>query len=348
MQATQRLPERIETVEHLEDLLSEPTPGVVESMARLEGDILVLGVGGKMGPTLARMARRASDLAGVRRRIVGVSRFSSDALESQLRSQGIETIRCDLLDAARLQSLPEAPNVLFMAGMKFGATGREALTWAMNCFLPGQVASRFCHSRIVAFSTGNVYGLTPVMLGGSVETDPLRPVGEYAQSCVGRERILEHQSRTLAMPMAILRLNYATELRYGVLVDLAQRVRADETVELAMAHFNTLWQADANAMALQAFDQVASPQFVVNIAGPEVSSVRRVAEQYAQIFGKSVTFAGHESADALLSNGQLGHRLFGYPRVGVDQMIHWIADWITQGGPTHGKPTHFENREGAF
>jgi nucleoside-diphosphate-sugar epimerase len=181
-----------------------------------------------------------------------------------------------------------------------------------------------------------------------VETDTLRPVGEYAQSCVGRERILEHYSRTLGVPMAILRLNYAAELRYGVLVDLAERVRAGETVELAMGHFNTLWQADANAMALQAFDQVASPPFVVNIAGPEVSSVRRVAEQFARIFDTSVTFAGHESADALVSNGQLGHRLFGYPRIGVDQLVQWIADWITRGGPTHGKPTHFENREGAF
>jgi nucleoside-diphosphate-sugar epimerase len=348
MDATERLPERIETVEQLEDLLSEPTPGVVETMARLDGDVLVLGVGGKMGPTLARMARRASEMAGVTRRIIGVSRFSSEALVSQLRSHGIETIRCDLLDAAQLQSLPEAPNVLFMAGMKFGATGREALTWAMNCFLPGQVASRFHGSRIVAFSTGNVYGLTPVAHGGSVETDLLRPVGEYAQSCVGRERILEYQSGTFGIPMTILRLNYATELRYGVLVDLAQRVQAGEPVELPMGHFNALWQADANAMALQAFDHATSPPFVVNLAGRELLSVRRVAEQFARLFGKSATFRGTESADALLSNGQLGYRLFGYARARADQVMHWIAHWIARDGPTLGKPTHFENREGAF
>jgi dTDP-4-dehydrorhamnose reductase len=348
MHATERLPDRIETVEQLEDLLSEPTPGVVETMARLEGDLLILGVGGKMGPTLARMARRASDLAGVQRRIIGVSRFSSENVETRLQRQGIETIRCDLLDPAQLESLPTAANVLFMAGMKFGSTGQEALTWAMNCFLPGQMASSFRRSRIVAFSTGNVYGLSPVSLGGSVETDPLRPVGEYAQSCVGRERILEHHSRALGIPIGILRLNYATEMRYGVVVDLAQRVHAGEPVELAMGYFNALWQADANAMALQAFDRVASPPFVVNLAGPELLGVRRVAEQFARVFGKGVTFSGTEATDALLSNGTLGHRLFGYPRVGAEQLIHWIADWIARGGPTLGKPTQFENREGSF
>jgi len=348
MQAGERPLERIESVKQLEEMLSEPTPAVVETLARLDGDLMILGVGGKMGPTLARMARRASDLAGVRRRVIGVARFSSSDLESCLRRQGIETIRCDLLDAAQLDSLPSVPNVVFMAGMKFGSTGQESLTWAMNCFLPGQVARRFRKSRIVAFSTGNVYGLSPAVRGGSVETDPLNPVGEYAQSCVGRERILEHQSRTLAIPMAILRLNYAVEMRYGVLVDIAQRVYAGEPIELSMGHFNALWQADANAMALQAFDHVASPPFVVNLAGPEHLSVRQVAEQFGRLFGKTVTFRGTEAADALLSNGQLGYRLFGNPRVAAEQLIHWIADWIARGGPSLGKPTHFENREGAF
>jgi nucleoside-diphosphate-sugar epimerase len=348
MPASTRLPDRVESVEHLEDLLSEPTPGVVETLARLVGDLLILGVGGKMGPTLARMARRASDMAGIRRRIIGVSRFSSGDLETQLQRHGIETIRCDLLNVSQLERLPDAPNVLFMVGMKFGSTGREALTWVMNCLLPGEVAHRICCSRIVAFSTGNVYGLSPVYLGGSVETDALHPVGEYAQSCVGRERVLEHHSRTLGIPLAILRLNYATELRYGVLVDLAQRVQAGKSIDLAMGNFNAIWQADANAMALQAFDHAASPPFMVNLAGPELLSVCRVAEQFAHLFGKSATFAGRESADALLSNGQLGHRLFGYPRVGVQQMLHWTADWLARGGPTHGKPTHFENREGSF
>jgi uncharacterized protein YbjT (DUF2867 family) len=342
------LPDRIESVEQLEDLLSEPTPSVTETVARLDGDMLVLGVGGKMGPTLARMARRATEIAGIRRRIIGVSRFSAGDLEAKLQRNGIETIRCDLLDRDSLDRLQDAPNVVFMSGMKFGATGQEALTWAMNCTVPADVSRRFPRSRIVAFSTGNVYGLSPVTLGGSVETDPLRPVGEYAQSCVGRERVLEHQSRTLGIPMAILRLNYAVELRYGVLVDIAQRVQSGETIDLAMGNFNAIWQADANAMALQAFDHVASPPFVVNLTGPEILSVPRVAEHFARRFNRTPTYSGHESPDALLSNGQLGQRLFGYPRIGVDKMMHWISDWLIQGGATHGKPTHFENREGKF
>jgi dTDP-4-dehydrorhamnose reductase len=346
--AAEQLHDRIENVEQLESLLSEPTPGVVATMARLQGDLLILGVGGKMGPTLARMARRATDLAGVRRRILGVSRFSSGDQETLLHQHSIETIRCDLLDPAALERLPDAPNVVFMTGMKFGATGQAALTWAMNCTVPADVARKFRHSKIVAFSTGNVYGLSPVTLGGSLEADPLQPVGEYAQSCVGRERVLEHQSRTLGIPMAILRLNYAVELRYGVLVDIAQRVQSGETVDLTMGNFNALWQADANAMALQAFDQVASPPFVVNLAGPEMLSVRRIAEQFGRMFATTPLFSGAESADALLSNGQLGHHLFGYARVDMQRMIHWIADWLARGGATHGKPTHFENREGRF
>jgi len=342
------LPDRIETVEQLEDLLSEPTPGVVETIAHLQGDLILLGVGGKMGPSLARMARRATDLADVRRRIIGVSRFSSGSLESALHQYGIETIRCDLLDPPAVERLPDVPNVVFMTGMKFGATGNEALTWAMNCTVPADVARRFRHSKIVAFSTGNVYGLSPVTQGGSVEGDPLHPVGEYAQSCVGRERVLQHQSLTLGIPMSILRLNYAVEMRYGVVVDIAQRVQSGETIDLAMGYFNALWQGDANAMALQVFDHVSDPPFVVNLAGPEAPSVRRVGEQFALLFGTTPIFSGQESADALLSNGQLGHRLFGYPLVGVEQMIHWIADWLARGGTTLGKPTHFENREGAF
>jgi nucleoside-diphosphate-sugar epimerase len=340
--------DRIENVEHLEDLLSEPTGPAVEALARLDGDLILLGVGGKMGPTLARMARRASDRAGARRRVVGVARFSGAGLESRLRAHGVETVRCDLLDPAQLAALPDAPNVVFMTGMKFGSTGQEARTWAMNCWLPGLVCEKFRRSRIVAFSTGNVYGLTPATRGGSVETDPLDPAGDYAMSCVGRERIFEHFSRTCQIPMVLLRLNYAVEMRYGVLVDLAQRVWAGQPVGLSMGCFNAVWQADANAAALAAFAHMASPPRVLNVAGPEVLSVRRVAEAFGLLFGKPVVFEGAESADALLSNGQLGHRLFGYPRVGAGQMIHWIADWVRRGGETLGKPTHFEVRDGKF
>jgi nucleoside-diphosphate-sugar epimerase len=340
--------DRIEDVEHLEELLSEPTPAAIEAMARLDGDLILLGVAGKMGPTLARMVRRASDLAGVRRRIIGAARFSDARQQAQLETHGIETIRCDLLDPAQLARLPEVPHVVYLVGMKFGSSGQEALTWAMNCWLPGTVCQKYRQSRIVAFSTGNVYGLAPVRLGGSVESDALNASGDYAMSCVGRERMFEYFSRTYHIPMTVLRLNYATEMRYGVLVDLAQRVAQSQPIDLAMGHLNAIWQADANAMALGSFDHVASPPLVINVAGPELLSVRRAAEQFGRLLDRPVAFQGSESADAFLSNGQLGHRLFGYPRVSAGQMITWIADWVARGGESLGKPTHFEVRDGKF
>jgi nucleoside-diphosphate-sugar epimerase len=340
--------ERIENTAHLEDLLSEPTEQAVEALAGLEGDLLILGVSGKMGPTLARMARRALDQAGSRRRVIGAARFGAPGAEDGLRAHGVETVRCDLLDGEALARLPDAACVLVMVGMKFGATGQEARTWAVNAFLPGLVCQRFRRARIVAFSTGNVYGLTPVALGGSRESDALAPVGEYAMSCLGRERLYEHFSRTLDIPMAMLRLNYAVEMRYGVLVDLARRVQATRPIDLRMGQLNAIWQADANAAALCAFAHVASPPRVVNIAGPELLSVRRLAEQFAELLGVGVAFEGSESADALLSNGQLGHRLFGYPRVGAAQLVGWTADWLSRGGETLDKPTHFDVRDGKF
>lgn len=338
----------IADTEQLEDMLSEPTEAAVAALARLDGDLIVLGVAGKMGPTLARMARIASERAGVRRRIIGVARFTEARYEARLHAHGVETIRCDLLDPKQLARLPDVPNVAFMTGMKFGSTGQEALTWAMNCWLPGIVCEKYRRARIVAFSTGNVYGLSPVVQGGSVEGDALGAAGDYAMSCVGRERIFEHFSRIYQIPMAILRLNYATEMRYGVLVDLAQHVLKGKAIDLTMGHFNAIWQADANAMALASFGQLATPPLVVNLAGPEQLSVRHVAEEFGRLLGKPVVFAGAESAQAILSNGQLGHRLFGSPRVGAAQMIRWIADWLGRGGETLGKPTHFEVRDGKF
>jgi nucleoside-diphosphate-sugar epimerase len=336
------------SVEALDDLLSEPTSLAVETLGRLDGDILLLGAGGKMGPTLARMAKRASDLAGRRRRVIAVARFTNPDLEPWLHGHGVETVRCDLLDPAQLIALPDAANVVFMTGMKFGSTGQEALTWAMNCLLPARVAERFRGARIVAFSTGNIYALSPVSGGGSREGDEPRPVGEYAMSCLGRERMFEHFSRTDGTPTAILRLNYANEMRNGVLLDVAERVWNGRPVSLAMGHFNALWQGDANAMALCAFAHVKSPPFVVNLAGPETLSVRQVAEEFGRLLGRAVTFEGKEAADALLSNGELGYRLFGEPRVTAGQMIAWVADWVRRGGPTLGKPTHFETRDGRF
>ncbi len=335
-------------VEQLEDLLSRPTPEVVESMRRVEGDLIFLGVGGKIGPTLARMARRASDEAGVRRRVYGVARFSDQALRQRLESWGIETVACDLLDRNALARLPEVPNVYYLAAMKFGTTGQEDMTWAMNVYLPGMVCERFPTSRLVSYSTGNVYPLVPAGRGGSVEGDPLAPVGEYGASCLGRERILTYFSRKLHMPVALLRLNYAQEPRYGILVDIAQQVLAEQPIDVTMGYFNAIWQGDSNAMTLRAIEHAAVPPRAINLAGPEELRVRQVAEEFGRLFGKPVRITGREAPDALLSNGRLGHELLGRPTVMPDQMIRWIADWLARGGPTHGKPTKFQARDGKF
>lgn len=335
----------IRDVDHLDDLLSLPTEGVIDALSRGDGDLIVLGVAGKMGPTLAWMARRAFDAAGQRdRRVLGVARFSDPAREAWLRDRGIEPIRCDLLDFEALARLPDVPNVVSMFAMKFGATGQEGTTWAMNALLPALVARQYRQSRIVAFSTGNVYALEPVARGGSPETDAPRPVGEYGMSCLGRERLLEHLSRSQGTPLAVIRLNYAVEMRYGVLVDLARKVLAGAPIDLAMGYFNAIWQADANAHALQAFAHVSSPPFVLNVAGPEVLSVRQVAER----FGRAVTFRGEELPDALLSDARLSRRLFGAPRLDAESLIDLTADWLLRGGPTLDKPTRFEARDGRF
>lgn len=328
--------------------MSEPTPETVEAMASLDGDLVILGVGGKMGPTLARMAKRASDMAGVSRRIIGVSRFSTPKLRHKLNSWGIETHQCDLLDSKSYPQLPDAPNVVYMAGMKFGSTGQQSLTWAMNTYLPAPISQRYRQSRIAVFSTGNVYGLSPVAGGGSREHDPPHPVGEYALSCLGRERIFEHFSRTENTKMSVLRLYYAIELRYGVLMDLAQLVLAGNPVPLAMGHFSAIWQGDAAAMSLRSLLYVSTPPLVLNLAGPELLSVRHVADELASLMNKPVRYEGVEGADALICDSQKAIDLFGYPRIGVCQMMRWVADWAVRGGETLSKPTHFENRAGDF
>jgi NAD dependent epimerase/dehydratase family len=337
----------VRDIDDLEDRLSAPTDGVLETMGRIEGDLIVLGVAGKMGPTLARMARRASNLVGARRRVIGVARFTSAALEERLRSFGVETIRCDLLDEDGLARLPDAPNVVFMAGRKFGTSGQEAATWAMNAYLPGLVCRRFPKSRVVAFSTGNIYGPVPVA-AGSLESDAPAPQGEYAMSCLGRERIFEHFSRSFSIPMALIRLNYAAEMRYGVLVDLAERVRDGRPVDLTIGSFNVIWQGDANAMSLRAFDHLATPPRIINVTGPEVLKVREVAVTFSRLLGRPVTFEGEESPLALLSDANQAFRLFGTPRVDAERMIPWVADWIGRAGPTLGAPTHFEASDGRF
>lgn len=340
--------EPIRGVDQLEDILSEPTQGAIATLGRVDGDILILGVGGKVGPTLARMAKRASDAAGANRRVIGVDLFPNPEMQSRVESFGVETVKCNLLDQEQFNTLPDAKNVIFMVGMKFGSTGQESLTWAMNAFLPGLVAQKYRDSRIVSFSTGNIYGLVPITYGGSVEAETPNPTGDYATSALGRERMFEHFSRTNGTPTAIIRLNYAVEMRYGVLVDVAQKVWAGQPVDVTMGNANVIWQADAIAMTLQSLDLVSAPPFILNVAGPELVSIRKVAEQYAQLMGKPVTITGTEAPDVLYNNGKLGHRLFGYPKVSLDQMIHWIAEWVMHGGESLGKPTHFESRDGKF
>jgi nucleoside-diphosphate-sugar epimerase len=341
-------PDAIHDEEQLEDLLSTPSDAAVRTLGHVEGDLLLLGVAGKMGPTLARMARRASDRAGVKRRVIGVSRFSKPGSETALQGHGVETIRGDLLDESFLSSLPEAPHVIYMTGMKFGASGSPAQTWAMNVHLPALVCRRFRHSRIVAFSTGNVYPLVPIDSGGSHETDPTGPVGEYAMTALGRERMFEYFSQSLGIPTTLVRLNYAVEMRYGVLVDIARQVWAGEVIDLSMGYANVIWQGDANAMALAALADTTCPPLIVNVAGPERVSVRATAEAFGRLLGKTPRFSGSEAPTALLSNGTKARQRYGRPRVTCAQMIHWIAHWIRSGGPTLDKPTHFEVRNGTF
>ncbi len=348
MTTTSTMPETIRDVEQLEELLSRPTPEVIETLGRIEGDLIVLGAAGKMGPSLARMAQRASQAAGSRRRVIAVSRFSSARAEEELKQHGIETLRCDLLDVAQLERLPNAPNVIYMAGMKFGATGQEPLTWALNAYLPGMVCHKYRHSRIVAFSTGNVYGMIPMAKGGSIEKDTPNPVGEYAMSCLGRERIFEHFGQAFEIPIVLIRLNYAIEMRYGVLVDLARRVWTGEAVDLGMGYVNVIWQADANAMALRALEHVICPASVLNVTGLEILRVRDLCEEFGRLMGRPVVFHGSETPDALLSNSQAAYQLFGAPQVSVAQMLRWIADWVIRGGASLGKPTHFEVRDGKY
>jgi nucleoside-diphosphate-sugar epimerase len=345
---TAALPRFIPDVDALEELLSDPPDYVVETMRKMDGDLLVLGVAGKMGPSLAKMAKRASDLAGARRRIIGVARFSDPSQQATLEAAGVETIRCDLLNEDDLDRLPDAPNVVFMAGRKFGSTGLESLTWAMNSYVPALVCRRFPNSRIAAFSTGNVYGLTDVGRGGSRETDAPRPVGEYAMSCLGRERMFEHFSATNGTRVSILRLNYAIEMRYGILADLARRVETHETIDVTMGYFNAIWQGDANAMALASLAHAARPPLVLNIAGPEELSVRSVCQELGKLLNRTVTFKGEEAADALLSNAERAWSLFGRPRVIARQLLEWTASWVSRGGATLDKPTHFESRDGRF
>ncbi len=332
----------------LEDRLSKPSAEVVDAMRALEGDLMILGVGGKMGPSLARLAKRACRQAGLGKRVIAVARFTDDRLIPQLEGDGIEALRCDLLNTNELKALPDIPNVVFMAARKFGTVGSEYLTWALNTYLPGLVAERFRESRIVAFSTGNVYPLQPVSQGGASEATPVSPVGEYAQSALGRERMFEYASHHWGTRVAILRLNYAIDLRYGVLLDIASAVYERRPVNLRMGLVNVIWQGDANAVCLRSFPHCDSPPNILNITGPETLSVRYLALEFGRRFGVEPIWDGEETQSALLNTASKAHQLFGYPSITVQDLIDWTSEWVISGGPTLRKPTHFGVRDGKF
>src|SRR5436305_1524460 len=324
----------IQTEPELEELLSRPDDETAAAMGSLEGDLLILGAGGKMGPSLARLARRSCERAGVSKRILAVARFTNSSLAAELSAAGIETITCDLLDREALARLPDIPNVIFMAARKFGTSGEAHLTWAMNTYLPALVAERYRSSRIVAFSTGNVYPLRPISQGGAKETTPVDPVGEYAQSALGRERMFEYASANWGTRVVLLRLNYAVELRYGVLVDIGLAVFERRPIDLAMPKVNVIWQGEANAWCLRCFPLCQSPPLVLNITGRETLSVRELALEFGRHFGIEPTFVSDaDGPTALLSDATKARGLFGDPRISSDEMISWIADWIRNGGP---------------
>jgi nucleoside-diphosphate-sugar epimerase len=338
----------IETETQLEDFLSEPNAQDIACMGRLPGDVIVLGAGGKMGPSLARRIRRAADAAGRMRRVIAVSRFSAPGERGLLEDAGVETIACDLLDRDAVAQLPECENVFFLAGRKFGSSDRGDLTWAMNVLVPAYVAHRYRASRIVAFSTGNVYPFVAASTGGSVEGDALAPRGEYAQSCLGRERVFEYYAREFGARVLLFRLNYAVDLRYGTLADIARKVFASQPVDLTVAHFNSIWQGDANSYALRGLEWCDASPCVLNVTGPEIISVRETAELYARRFQRPVSFCGEASGVALLNNASRCYALLGEPAMGLDELRERVARWIECGGRSLNKPTKFDVLDGKF
>ena len=336
-------------IAELEDLLSKPTSGVCETLRALEGDVMILGAGGKMGPTLARMVRRGLDEIGQQQRSVfAVSRFSNVAAASELESHGVNAIPCDLMDRTAVQALPDVPNIIFMAGQKFGTTEAPELTWVMNTLVPAIVAERYATSRIVVFSTGCVYPLVPAKGPGSREDDVLNPPGEYAASCVGRERVFSHFAKQHGTQVLFFRLCYANDLRYGVLLDVAQKVAQGLPVDVTMGAVHLIWQGDANARAIQCLAHTANPPVALNVTGLERVSVRWLAERFGELLGRKPVIIGTEADQAWLWDAARSYEWFGPPEVTLEEMITATADWLRQGGATINKPTHFESTEGKF
>jgi nucleoside-diphosphate-sugar epimerase len=341
---TEPLPDRFRDVDHLEEVMTAPSAALIAEFAKIPGDLIILGIGGKIGPTLARLAKRAAP----GKRVVGVARFSEKGVREQLTGWGIECIAADLLDRGQIEALPKLPNVVFMAGRKFGSAGAADLTWAMNAHVPALVAEAFAGSRIVAYSSGCVYPYVDVTQAGATEATPtVPPPGVYAYTCVAREAMFQHFSRIHQTPGRIIRLNYAIDMRYGVLFDIATRIHTGAPLNLTMGHVNVIWQGDANEFVLRALNHCTVPSSPLNVSGPP-TSVRSLAEQFGRRLGKAPVFTGSEAPDAWLINTSESVRLLGSPRVSLARMIDWTADWVARGLPSLGKDTHFDTRDGAF
>lgn len=342
--ARDNLPETITDIAALDDLLCRPSQALIDDLAKVDGDIMILGVAGKMGPTLAGLAKAALP----HRRVIGVARFSDANVKAWLQARGIETLNCDLLDEAAIKALPKAPNIVFMAGRKFGAEGDLSLTWAMNAHVPALVAQAFANSRIVAFSTGCVYPFVPVNGKGADENLSPDPPGEYAQSCVGRERMFEYFSRKFATPGRLFRLNYAIDMRYGVLHDIATKILAGKPIDVSLGHVNFIWQGDASAQALRCLAHCDTPTSPINVSGREILAVRDLAAKLGALLGREPLIVGTEEPTAWLTDTSQAVRLFGLPIVNTDQLIKWTADWVARSMPSLGKPTKYEVRDGRY
>lgn len=334
-----------------EDVLSnylKPSKQLIQDITKIEGDILILGAGGKMGPAMAKLAKEAINESGKDKKVIAVSRFSDESIVRDLNKAGVETIKADLLIKADLDKIPNVSNVIYLAGYKFGTSGNESYTWIMNTYLPGSVAEKFKKSNIVVFSSGNIYPLSYVGKGGVTEDVPTSPIGEYAQSCLGRERVFQYFSKKNNTPILLFRLNYANDVTYGILLEIAKSVYENNEIDLRMGNVNVIWQGDANEIAIRALLHCAVPSKLLNVTGPETISVKWLAEEFGKLFNTTPIFKNSENPDALLSNAAECFKLFGYPNVTLMQMIELIGKWVTEGGDTIDKPTHFQEREGKY